>query len=127
MTADLPGIEVTPAEATLKPGDSVALTISMTADPAAIPGIAMMGELLLQSDNPAVPPVVVPIRVVPVGGVITTDLGTVDFGQVGTATAHTLAVTLSNTGNKSFSVMAGPFANPAFTISGSSMFALAPA
>jgi hypothetical protein len=86
----------------------------------------MTGQLTIQTSDPTVPPIAVPLTLTTVGGVLTTDQSTLDFGQVAMSTAHTLTVNLTNTGNSTIAITAGPFSGPAFTVTSAPMFSLAP-
>jgi hypothetical protein len=124
IESDVPGVDVTPASGTLDPGASIAISVTAKADAIGIPGMAMTGELVISSDDPTVAPVSIPVSLTTAGGVVTTDQSTIDFGQVTTQTAHAKSVMLTNTGNTTLSLTAGPFADPAFTVTSPMTFEL---
>jgi len=126
VTSDVPGVTVTPASGTVAVGADLQLSVVAMADSMGTPGLAMTGELEIQTSDPSVPPITIPISFTTTGGVLTVDQSTLDFGQVTMSTAHTLTANLTNTGNAMISVMVGPFADPAFAITSAATFALAP-
>jgi hypothetical protein len=126
ITSDVPGVTVAPTSGTVAAGDQVTVTVIALADPVGTPGVPMSGQLTIQTSDPSVPPIAVPVTLTTVGGVLITDQSTLDFGQVTMSTAHSLAVNLTNTGNSMISITAGPFSDPAFTVTGATMFSLAP-
>lgn len=126
ITSDVPGVTITPASGTVAAGDQVTISVMAMADAVGTPGVPMTGELTIQTNNPTVPPISVPVTLTTVGGVLTTDQSTLDFGQVTMATAHSQSVNLTNTGNSMLSVTAGPFTGQAFTVTSASTFSLAP-
>ncbi|MGE5180458.1 MAG: choice-of-anchor D domain-containing protein [Acidobacteriota bacterium] len=122
---DVPGVSATPADGTVPPGGSASLTLAATAAAVATPGEAMSGELVLDTDDPAIGQLSVPVSVTTTGGVLAADATTLDFGEVGVSTMHSQMVTLSNTGTAMVSVMTGTFTTP-FSITSSPAFDLAP-
>jgi len=124
VDTDVPGVDVSPTMATIEPGGDVALAVTARADAIGLPGAAMNGELVIATDDPTLD-FSIPVSLTTAGGVVTADQSTLDFGQVTTATAHTRTVMVANTGNATVSLTAGPFADPAFTITSSPTFELA--
>jgi hypothetical protein len=116
VSSDVPGVTVTPASGTVAAGADLQLSVVAMAEAMGTPGLAMTGELTIQTSDPTVPPITIPIMLTTTGGVITVDQSTLDFGQVTTATSHTLTANLTNTGNGMVSVKVGPFADPAFDV-----------
>jgi hypothetical protein len=126
ITTDVPGLTVTPMTGTIAPDASVQLSVTAMADPVGLPGVVISGNLLVQSDNLALAPINVPVSLSTIGGVVTVDASTVDFGQVAMATSHNHDLTVGNSGNTLVSVMAGPFTSAPFTVTGMASFPLAP-
>ncbi len=122
---DVPDVTVTPADGSVPPGGTATLTLAASAAAVATPGDAMTGELVLDTDDPQIGQLSVPLSLTTSGGVLETDATTLDFGQVGIATQHSQMVNVSNTGTTSVSVMTGTFASP-FSITSAPQFELAP-
>ncbi len=126
ITSDTPGITTDPTTGTIPATLSAQVTVTATADAIATPGAEVSGILQIETDDPDVPSIQVPIKFQPAGAVVTADHTTVDFGQVAANTSHGNMVTLTNTGNAPVQVMAGPFASGTFAVTSPSSFELAP-
>jgi hypothetical protein len=126
ITSDVPGVTVAPATGTVAAGEQVTISVTAAADAIGTPGVPMTGQLSIQTSDPTVPPISVPVTLSTVGGILSTDQSTLDFGQVTMSTPHTQTVNLSNAGNSMIAIAAGPFSDPAFTVTSAAMFSLAP-
>jgi hypothetical protein len=126
ITSNLTGVTAEPATGSVPPGADVTVTVTAMTEAVGSPGAAMTGELLVQTDGVSVDPIQLPVSLTTIGGLVSADLTTVDFGQVTTSMASMRTVTIGNTGNSAVTISAGPFVNPAFAVIGEATFDLPP-
>jgi hypothetical protein len=99
--ATIVGVEVTPAAATIDPGQGMELGVTITAATESIPGSPFEGSVVLKTPYELLER---PIRFETKGGIAT--VGNLDFGETFDGTVATQQLLVRNSGNAPFDVSA---------------------